>query len=168
MTEQPELSEKPPTVWPLALFWLCAWIGTSAGGGVFGAFGGPVGIVFGIVIAGIVGGPIQLAMMLLTIVGPLVRYRYLVAVMGGALTGIFSVRAAEMDSNISRALAALIGGLGTYFVLRWCLTKSPLKKARDQILPTSSQFSLRDTFVFFTIVVTLCAVVASLSRVGAL
>jgi len=129
------------------------------GGGVFGAFGGPVGIVFGFVIAGAVGGPIQLAMLLLTVVGPLVRYRYLIAVLGGGLTGVFSVRAADIDTNISRSLAALIGGLGTYIVLRWCLEKPRLKNARDRILPTVSQFSLRDTFVFFTIVVSICAVI---------
>lgn len=133
------------------------------GGGVFGVFGGPVGIVFGFVIAALVGGPIQLAMMSLTFVGPVVRYRYAAAVIGGALTGIFSVRAADMDTNISLTLAALIGGLGTYFVLRWCL-KKPRLKVREKILPTDSQFSLRDTFIFLTIVVTICAVIASVAR----
>ena len=150
----------------LIIFWLCAWLGTCVGGSAFGVFAGPVGMVFGFFIAAAVGGPIHLAAFLLTLVGPLVRFRFALAVFAGMLTGVFSVASAmgggvSAESGTAMTLAAVIGGLATFLVLRWFLRKKWLKSQREELFPSENQFTLSETFVFFTIVVGIFAVAAA-------
>lgn len=153
-------------VWlSLGAFWLCALLGTAAAGGLFGAFAGPPGIVIGFFIAAIVGGPIQLAAFLLTLFGPLVRFRKWVAVLAGSVTGVFSVRAAMADSGANPVfIAAIVGAVVTWAVIRWFLAKTWLKTHSDQIFPPSNRFTLFDTFYFLTVVALISIAVAAATR----
>lgn len=160
-----EIDEKKSLWLPIGTFWLCALLGTSAAGALFGIFAGPPGIVIGFFIAAVVGGPIHLAACLLTLFGPLVRFRQTTATLAGLLSGVFSVRAAMAENGTKPlVIAGVIGAVVTWAVTYWFLRETWLKKYRDQIFPTSNRFTLFDTFYFLTVVALISVVVAAVMR----
>ena len=136
-------------------FWSCAILGTSIGGSLFGIIGGPVGMIFGFLIAFAVGAPIHGTVLLLTLVGPLTRFRFALAVVAGGLAGIFSTRAAGLNTT-PMVTAAFLGCATTFVTLRWFFARTSLGKRFANCSPATHQYSLGETFVFLTIVAALC------------
>jgi hypothetical protein len=134
----------------LIAYWLSALLGTALGGSLFGIIGGPVGMIFGFFIAIVVGAPIHFAAYFLTLVGPLVRIRMVVAILAGAATGAAAAQA-TFSTWLTMGLAAATGSATTFLVQRWFLKNTWLKDGRDVIAPTNYQFTLRDTLIFLSL-----------------
>lgn len=144
-----------PTV-TIVWFWFCAIFGTAIGGSLFGIIGGPVGMIFGFLIALAVGVPIQGSALALTLVGPLAHFRFAVAILAGGLTGVFSSFAAFGNSPTPMITAAFLGSATTFVTVRWFFASTRLGKRYDECRPTTSRYTLSEVFIFLTIVAALC------------
>jgi hypothetical protein len=140
-------------------FWIWAWLGTAAAGGVFGLiYGGPLGLVFGAVFAGIVAVPIHATIAIVTWAMWLSRLQVASAGLAGGLTGVVGTAllfspALRIAMSGAMVLAGSLGALGSALTgsLRlWHFRpKGPWDTWHDA--PGPWQFTLHDLFVHFTV-----------------
>lgn len=152
----------PPTV----PFWISAYFGTVVAGGAFGLLiGGWAGVIVGCFLAALVGAAIHMIAAILTWCFWLSPFRVVVAIIAGAATGTICSAVAVMfgqDSSLaflSGALGAAGGGMGGglywLFALGQSLDSDPYKNRRWQ-------FTMRDIFVYMTLLSILLALISSL------
>ena len=141
------------------VFWLLAWLGTMAAGGVYGALeGGVAGLVVGAILAGIFGIPIGITMAATTWLLWLSRFCVAMSAIAGALTGAAATVVTwesylRFPLYVSILLASIIGGLGSALGSGLYRARYTRWSVGHRLLTDSCwRFSLRDLLMRVTIV----------------